>query len=233
MLFDINKLPPEEGILLFPVSMSRISNAQSAGECWKHLKIFSPEKIIKPVVGLNIIYSDYLYFTSSTPAVELKRKFLQLIINHKQEFLRLLSKNPMYIERAFHFCTWNQLLLESKDFTQYLGKLRKLDDPLLAHCLSEDARAAGKELDDLQKEFFLEESLLSYLLAKGKVTLRNEYIQGREQWVLYCYPGKPLKTQAYLFQKNPFRLSNSKNPYEHHFYDLSERKLYDLRTLDL
>ena len=48
--FDINKLPAEEGILVFPISMSRISNSQSTKKCWAYMKIFSPEKIIKPQV---------------------------------------------------------------------------------------------------------------------------------------------------------------------------------------
>src|SRR3989344_9643254 len=90
--FDVNKLPSEEGILVFPISMSRISNTQSAKKCWEYLKIFSPEKIIKPLVGLNVIYSDYLYFNSDEKASDLKNKFMSLILSHKNEMLKIISK---------------------------------------------------------------------------------------------------------------------------------------------
>ena len=113
--FDINKLPSEEGILVFPVSMSRISTSQSAKSCWEHMRIFSPDKIIKPLVGLNIIYSDFLYLYSDQKDSELKNKFSQLVINHKNELIKTINKNPFYIQQAFSFETWNQLYLACKE----------------------------------------------------------------------------------------------------------------------
>ena len=70
-LFDINKLPAEEGILLFPISMSKISNSQSAKECFKYANYFI-KKIIKPAIGVNLVYGDYLYFNSNEKANKLK-----------------------------------------------------------------------------------------------------------------------------------------------------------------
>lgn len=233
--FDINKLPTQEGLLVFPISMSRISNAQTAKKCWEYVRNFTPGKIVKPVVGLNIIYADTLYFLSKEPAYQLKRKYDALSLSHKQELLGIVAKNPMYIEKAFAFSTWNQALLECKDFQRHMGTLRKLakTEKGFRQALANDAKAAGKPLDDLQTEFFLEENLLFYMIVKGGLRLRNDYVQGHEKWVLYCYPGKPLQSQAYLFQHDPIGLKNSKNEYEHHFYDLSERKLYDLKRMDL
>ena len=65
------------------------------------------------------------------------------------------------------------------------------------------------------------------------MVLRNDYVQGNEDWVLWCYPGKPLKAQIYLTQKNFFNLKNPKNAYENAFYDLEEKKLYDFKRIDL
>ncbi|MEA2701804.1 MAG: hypothetical protein QOE22_513 [Candidatus Parcubacteria bacterium] len=234
-VFDINKLPAEPGILVFPISMSRISNAQSAKECWEYTKIFSPDKIIKPMVGLNIIYGDYLYFNSKEPANILKSKFGNTILGHKNEFLKILAKNPMYIDRAASFSTWNQLLLEAKDFMRYSGELKKLflEDRIFKKYVEEDAQKYAKEVTELHTDFILEETLMYYLIAKGKVILRNDFVQGHHKWVLWCYPGKPLKSMLYIQQKNPFQLSNSENAYEHAIYDLEERKLYDAAKLDL
>ena len=234
--FDINKLPPEEGILVFPISMSRISNSQSAKACWKYMKIFSPKKIIKPSVGLNVIYSDFLYLNSSESPSLLKKKFMSLIWTHKNDFLRILKRHPMMINKAFSFTTWNQLYIESKDFVRYLGEIRKIysKDKLFQKYVKEDFENYKKgKLDENQINFFLEEDLISYLITKGQVNLQNEYIQGKEKWILYCYPGKPLKSQIYLFQKNFFKLSNKENKFENCFYDLQEKKLYDFNRIDL
>jgi len=234
--FDINKLPPQEGILVFPISMSRISNSQSAKRCWEYMKIFSPKKIIKPLVGLNVIYGDYLYFNSDEKAAILKNRFTALVHSHKNEFIKIISKNPLYIEQAFSFSTWNQAVLECKDYTNLLGKLKKLykKDKKFQTYLNDDLEKSGKKkLDENQLNFFLEETLLYYLIVKGKTHLRNQYIHGHEKWVLWCYPGKPLKSQIYLIQKNIFQSHNSKNKFENCFYDLEEKKLYDFSRIDL
>ena len=184
--FDINKLPPEEGILVFPISMSRISNAQSAKDCWEYMKIFSPEKIIRPLVGVNFIYSDLLYFNSSEEAAKLKNKFIQLMLAHKHEFLKILNKNPFYIAKAFMFTSWSQMILDCKEYTTYLGLLKKFykKDKQFQAYVEEDAKFMGKKLDENQVNFILEETLFVYLIAKGKVALKNDYIQGHEKWIL-------------------------------------------------
>ena len=73
--YDINKFPAEEGILVFPISISKISNSQSAKKCFDYVKHFTFSKggkIIKPIVGLNVIYGDYLYFYSNEKAFKCK-----------------------------------------------------------------------------------------------------------------------------------------------------------------
>lgn len=233
--FDINKLPPKEGILLFPISMSRISNAQSATKCWEYMKIFSPSKVVKPLIGINFIYTDYLYFNSDEKAAKLKNKFMTLISSHKNEFLKTVSKNPMYIKKAFSFANWNQILLECKEFITFLGELNKIynKDKAFQNYLREDVKRSGKKLDQNQLNFFLEEILVVYLLAKGKIRLQNDYVQDHEKWILWCYPGKPLKSEIYLYQKNFFKLHNKENDYENSYYDLEGQKLYNYDNVDL
>lgn len=59
--FDINKFPSDEGIIVFPVSMSLISTAQTAQKCWEYLDHFNPDKVAAPLIGLNFLYSEGLY----------------------------------------------------------------------------------------------------------------------------------------------------------------------------
>ncbi|MFB6246023.1 MAG: hypothetical protein ABEI74_00310 [Candidatus Pacearchaeota archaeon] len=85
----------------------------------------------------------------------------------------------------------------------------------------------GRGKGENQLNFLLEETLMFYLIVKGQVNLRNDFIQGHEKWILWCYPGKPLKSQIYLTHKNLFGFENEKNKYENCFYDLEQKKLYD------
>lgn len=161
---------------------------------------------------------------------------MPLILSHKNEFLKLISKNPFYIEQAFSFITWNQALLECKNYTNLLGQLKKFykKDKSFQKYMKEDLKSTGKEkLDKNQLNFFLEETLLFYLIAKGKMFLKNNYVHGHEKWILWCYPGKPLKSQIYLIKTNLFKFHNKKNKFENCFYDLKEKKLYDFSRIDL
>lgn len=237
--FDINKLPPEEGILVFPISMSKISTSQNAKKCFDYMEHFTfkkKSKIIKPHVGLNFIYGDYLYLHSQEKASKLRKKFVPLILSHKHNFLNILKKNEWYIEKAFAFSTWSQLLLEAKDFTNYFGTLKKIyakEKEFQKH-IRDDLKLLGRtKLDENQLNFFLEEILVLYLISKGRIKLYNEFVDGHEKWILICYPGIPLKSEIYLHQKNPFKLSNPKNKLENSYYDLKNNILYDYDRVDL
>jgi hypothetical protein len=157
------------------------------------------------------------------------------MVNHKNEFMKLVKKNPWYIEHAFAFITWSTVLIQANDFVTYLSRLkqRAKEDKEFTKAIKEDADRAGRELDDNQINFFLEEALFMYLLGKGKIKLPNEFVNGKEQWVLTCYPGPPLKTEIYIYQKGIFGLKNPGNAYENSYYDLNRKLLYDFNRIDL
>ncbi len=107
------------------------------------------------------------------------------------------------------------------------------NDEMLRAYVARDSKIAGRVIDDNQIRFILEETLLMYLILKGNVRLRNEFTAGHEKWILFAYPGKPLFTEVYIFQQNPFNLDNDKNVYQNSYYDLEEKKLYDFSRIDL
>lgn len=232
--YDIGKMPKKEGIIVFAISLSRIGNVQSAKRCFEYMKNFIP-KIIYPVVGLNIIYGDNLYLYSNDKANKLKNKHQNLINSHKYEFKKLLKRNPKYIPDSFSFTTWNQVILESKEFMTLFGELKKIysKDKEFQKYVKEDIKSSNKKLDENNINFILEESLLFYLIVKGRVRLINDYIRDRQKWILYCYPGKPLKSEIYLYQKNFFKLKHPQNIFENSFYDLDGKILYDYNNVDL
>ena len=71
------------------------------------------------------------------------------------------------------------------------------------------------------------------LLMKNQVKLPNEYIENQQKWVLFCYPGRPLKSFVYFSQLNPFDLVWEDNPYQNSHYDLEGKKLINMDNIDL
>ncbi|HEY1041422.1 MAG TPA: hypothetical protein VGE63_01715 [Candidatus Paceibacterota bacterium] len=235
--FDINKFPAEKGILLFPISMSRILNRQSAPECLKDIRHLSPSKISKPLVGLNFVYGDFLYLSSDKPAAELKNTFMTQVINHKNEMSKLLSKNTtqFQIQNAFNYMVWNQMYLGTVNFNIKLSEIKSLykQDEKFQQYIKEDADFFKRELTENQVNFFLEEHLMFYLLSRGKVRLPNDFIQDHQKWILWCYPGKQPKALIYLMQLNPFKLDWPENKYQNAAYNLDEKNLIEFDRVNL
>jgi hypothetical protein len=238
--YDINKLPKEFGILVFPISIARTDNGtgQDPRQCLEYIKHFSPRKVSEPKIGLNLIYSDFLYLNSKQRAKTLKEKFMNLVLKHKNSFHKLIRKEQarFQIQHAFSYEVWNQLYLNyDGDFDSDFRVFKRMyeQDPIFQKYIQEDAKFVKREITKEQVDFFLEEHLIFYFISKKKISLPNEYIQGREQWVLCCYPGVPLKAEIYTYQKNPFNLSAPENKYEGSVYDLSSNKLVDALKVDL
>ncbi len=241
--FDINKFPPEEGMLVFPISMSRIDNiSQSAKTYWKYIDNINPKKIDKTSpkskVGAIFVYGDFLYLHSNEKAAVLKNRFMNLVNHHKNAFQNLMRGHPHVIHSAFSYKVWNQFYVDEPKYIDYYEKLKKLyktDERFKAHVKEdfENLNSSKFMLDENQVNFFIEEHLMLYLISKGQMKLENEFINGHENWILIAYPGKPLKAHIYLHQLNPFRLKNKKNKYQDCWYDLEGKKLYDFSKIDL
>ena len=235
--FDINKLPGEKGLLLFGLSMNKLQNRQKAENCMEDIRHLGTSKVSKPLIGLNFIYGDFLYLYSDKPAPELKNSFMNEVINHRNSMQRILEKSQMefQIQHAFNYMVWNQLYVGTKDFNQLFSKLKKIyeKDEKFQDYLEEDCLTFGREMKDNQVNFFLEEILMFYLLSNNQIKLPNEYIENNQKWILFCYPGKPLKCEVYFRQMNPFKLDWLENPYRDCQYDLESKQLVYFSRIDL
>lgn len=235
--FDLNKLPPEKGLLLFGLSMNKLSNRQNPEHCIKDVRHFHTAKVSKPLIGLNFIYSDFLYLYSDKPAPELKDSFMTQVISHKNGLQKIIEKNSLdfQIQHAFNYMVWNQLYVGTKDFDQLFAALKKIyqKDEAFKKYIKEDCKTYNREMEDNQVNFFLEEILMFYLLTKNQIKLPNDYIEGHQKWILFCYPGRPMKSTAYLYQLNPFGLEWPENPYQNSHFDLEAKELIDFERIDL
>jgi hypothetical protein len=235
--FDINKLPTTEGIFFLGISMSRIGNEQSPKKCFEYLQHLASKIQYTDGIGMEMWYSDYLYFHSENPAYALRNRFKEQMISHKNAFINLLRKDRVWTRKAFSFKTFGQILLENSDVYPLAYKsvqdLYK-NDPAFKKYVDEDCLIAGHGSDEMSRNFILEEISMFYLSQKGSFRLNNQFVTDTEKnWVLQAYPGKPLKSEIYLFQKNPLDLSNPKNPYENCYYDLDGKILYDYNRINL
>jgi len=232
---DINRFPKDWGLLVFPISMSRIATGQHQKHYIEWLLQLA-EKIQSNQVGANFLYSDGLYMNFENNAFETKNRFASTATSHKQGMLRLLDKHrqTFQIRSAFSFQSWFQMYLSHPDFFARLSDIRKLysEDTLFQRYVALDAQDHERELTVHQIEFYLEEILFYYLASNRQLHFSNEYVQNREQWVLLCYPGSPLRAEIYLHQLDPFGLNSEKNPYKGS-YDLSKRVFINHETVDL
>jgi hypothetical protein len=242
--FDINKLPKDWGILLFPISMARIANAQSPEKCLDYVRIFNPNKIVAPTIGLNFLYSESLYLEYDMQAGlenyhRQRYSYIQEVEKHKfgmKAIVKKFTTTEFQIPGAIDFMSWDQAIVNTKSFATRMGQLRKIfqDDQEFQKYLKDDCDSFGKEMSEAQINFFLEEHLLCYLISRGEVSFHNNHVQDRQQWILWCYPGKPPKALIYLHQLNPFKLNWDENKYQTCAqYDLLEQKLYDCANIDL
>lgn len=233
--FGINKFPKGWGMIAMPISMSRIATGQSADKCIEWILDFGIKKVTDPKIGLNVIYGDFLYLLSDEKACVLKERFMIEVIKHKNALQKLVqkSKQQLQIQHAFSYQNWNDLYINTKDFDGNLREIRKLfkEDQLFQKYINEDLAHYKREKNENNINFFLEEHVMTYLLQYQQIHLRNEYTLGREEWMLFVYPGVPTKALVYLFQKNPFNLE-TKNPYIGQ-YNLENSKFYDFSKFDL
>jgi hypothetical protein len=237
VFYDINKLPPEKGLLLFGLSMNRLLNRQDAEHCLEDIRYLGINKMSKPLIGLNFIYSDFLYLYSNKPAPELKHTFMNLVIDHRNSMQNLIEKHSreFQIQHGFNYMVWNQLYVGTKNFNHLFEELKRIykNDARFQKYLRLDCETFNKDMEENQVNFFLEEVLMMYLLRKNQIKLPNEYIEGNQKCILFCYPGKPLRSEIYIHQLNPFDLSWNENPYQDVNYDLEARQLIDFNNVDL
>lgn len=231
VFFDINHFPREYGMIVFPISMSRIANAQSPEACFSCMELFA-EKMLANTVWFNFLYSEGLYMNFE----EEKNHLAQTAVAHKGWIMKLIEKNyrEFQIDRAIHFDSWFQMYLGHKSFFSALSEIKRIfrEDPLFERYVRLDSEEAGKLYTEEQIDFYLEEHTMAYLLLNRELKLENRFLDGQEEWILFAYPGKPPRAQVYLFQLDPLKIMGDTNPYKG-LYDLSEKIFIDYMRVDL
>ena len=234
--FDISTVP-KDGYLIFPLSMSRLPNAQAPAVLYEFLKFF--ETKIK-VISLDVVflYTNDLYLSVEEKAVEVRKKILNQMINHKTEFLSILLDERKYVPGAFHFLPWDYAALNAEKFHQLHASLVKAgkENPGFLEALNQDLKKSGRAETDANINFLIEEIAVSHLLAQKEISLPHT-LATPEGYRLICYPGNPLFSWVFAYQNNllPKRTDLPKDHllFARSFYDMDNKVLIDFDSTDL
>ena len=234
---DLVKLPNKSGLIIFPISMGKITGEQSAEKVFNFIKNKVLEKLWdnSEPISILILYSESFYkkYNMGHP------NHLKLIKEHETK-LKSLIKSVSYLEdSAYSFYNWDEFINKFGNYYEiekgrdYLLKLSELDD-VFGKYLSETITRLN-QVDCLDsRKFLLEETVLFHYLLKEHINYTDDFVKNRNKWVLIAYSGFALKIIAYVHKHNVFKLDgNSKNVFQDTFYDFKSGYLYQYNNLDL
>lgn len=234
--FDISSVP-KDGYLIFPLSMSRLANGQTGAVVYEFLKFF--ESKIK-VISLDVIflYTNDLYLNSDDRAIDIRKKSLNQMLNHKGEFLNLLLKERKYVPQAFHFLPWDYAILNAEQFQEARNILleAKNKDQNFQKFLLSDLQKAGREETEANLNFLIEEIAVTHLLTQKEIPLPHT-LATSDGWRLICYPGEPIQSLIYTYKNNLLKkrdnLSEQHLLFARSFYNMDKKILIDFNVTNL
>ena len=166
-LHDINQLPPD-GYLVFPLSMSCLSNAQNAEECYKALEFFE-SKIAKLGLDVVFLYTNGLYYNNEDPALEVRKKTNGQMIAHSNSIRNIVIKKRKYLLQSMHFLPWDYIILNSPEYQKYYEKLRKLSkEDSEFHALLLVTLKERKE-SEANLNFLIEEMAVTHVIRQKSI----------------------------------------------------------------
>jgi hypothetical protein len=229
--FDITSVP-KDGYLIFALSMSRLANAQSGKAIYDFVKFFE-SKIRYISIDAIVLYTNDLYLNSDDKAVDVRKKSLGQMLNHKGELLKPILRDKKYVPQAFHFLPWDYVILNADNFQEsqrLLAEAFKNNNDFHDIVLA-DLKNQGRETSDTNISFILEEIVVTYLMLEKQISLPNT-LTNPDSWRMICYPGIPIESLKFacrekLLPQNKDR-AEDKLKFRHSFYNMEEKVIIDL-----
>ena len=231
-LHDINKLPTD-GYIIFPISMSRITNSQSAGQCYKTIQ-FLETKMSLPGVDGVFLYTNGLYYNNDEPALNVRKKTNQQMMDHKNSLLKLVNKNKKYVPQSMHFIPWDYVVLNAPDFLDFLGRLKKAFtiDVVFASLIREDLKE--RKETEANMAFLFEEIAINHIIRQKLVDFPKTLVK-QDKFRLFVYPGEYMKSDLYQWKMKllPQKQTkeNNNNPFYASQYNLDKKVIYNFDEL--
>lgn len=229
---DINKLPAD-GYLIFPLSMSRLNNGQSAEKCYKSIQYFE-KKISSIGIDGVFLYTNGLYYNNDEPALTVRKRTNGQMLSHRNALLKLVNKNKKYVPQAMHFLPWDYIVLNCPKYDEFFQKLLKLKqtDKEFSRLLKEGLN--GREESEANINFLIEEIVVSHLIRQKMIELPKTLVK-EDKFRLILYPGPFFKADLYQWKKRILPQVETKekntNPYYASHYDCESNIIYNFDDL--
>lgn len=229
---DIKKLPIQNGVLIFPISMDKIKNELSAINLFSILEnqIYSmwrnsPLKIMFLYTG--DVFAKY--------GLGEPRDYNYDIKKHKEECVRIINYSNDLSKDAFSFVNWDELFNTNKNISENLEKLKKiyLSDEIFQKLMYSDLKSANLGINSKNINFLLERMILPYLFVKGGFDFVDIFTKSVDRYNLICYSGNCPRILVYIHQMNFFNLGESSNVYEDSFYNFKSKFLFNFADINL
>lgn len=219
---------PKDGYLIFPLSMSRLSNSLSGREIYSFLKYFE-SKIKHISIDCVFLYTNDLYLNSDDKAVDVRKKSLNQMLGHKNEFMNILLKDRKYVPQAFHFLPWDYGILNARGFQEAKAVLdgASKNNKGFQESLTLDLKNQGREHTETNIGFLIEEIVVSLLLTQKEIPLPHT-LTPENGWRLICYPGDPINSLIYTYKNHLLSHPSPKNDlFARSFYNIDKKVLID------
>jgi hypothetical protein len=221
------KVLPEDGYLVIPLSMSRVTTpGQSPQICYEILEYLADkcEKLSNDVIFL---YTSDLYFNATDPAFTVRKKIISQLIAHRNGLQKLILQNRRFIPNAFHYLTFDYIIANSDTFQEFFDTLWKTyeKDTTFKQLVEEGLN--WREISEANIRFLLEETVVSHII-RAKLVLFPRTLVRYDRWRLIVYPDPYLKIDAYIWKNKILPVDQEQNIFAGGIYDSKKRLFYKL-----
>jgi hypothetical protein len=231
---DINKLP-SDGYIVFPLSMSRLNNEQSAEKLYELIEFF--EKKIS-AVGIDgiFLYTNGLYYNNNESALEVRKRTNGQMLSHKNAILKKVLKNKKFVPQSMHFLPWDYVVLNSPNYQEFFQILLKLKDKdkKFKELLVEGLK--GREESEANINFLIEEIAVTHLIRQKMIEFPKTLVK-QDKFRLIVYPGSYLNADLYQWKNKILpqneTADNKSNPFYASQYNSADKILCNFDDLDL
>lgn len=220
--FDISRIEGD-GYLILPLSMSRLATGQSPEFCYEVIENFA-KKLETFGNDIILLYTNGLYFNSEEVSFENRKKTTQQALNHIYAMRNLVEKKKQFIPGAIHYLPIDFVIFNSEVFKDCVEKLKKLEeeDEKFREMLVANSR--DRQYTEANMNFLIEEIVVAHILRQKLVELPRTLVK-TDSWRLLAYPGVPLSSDIYQWQKGILPKKEDINPYSGAQYNLETKQL--------
>lgn len=224
--FDINRIPGN-GLLVFPLSMSRLFLGQDPKTLYDFLCLFE-KKMEEMTVDVVFIYTNGLYFNARGVSSTLRKKTNAQMLTHKSELSKLIKKGRKFSPKSIHFIPWDYLILQADNYLSIHSILSKLmeSDPYFKTLINLETKNSLE--DSLENQaFIIEETIVTYLI-RNKLVILPTTLSDPDGWRLIVYNGRCLIPDVYLYQTNSLP-QNKPHESDGWFAQLTASAMYNMK----